>query len=299
MATLSNLFVDGDQLRAIGTDADEWWVGADEFFRVRGTQFGEMPDFDLAVRELDAFEDGAVGWAVVLTELGTPTVTTPVRISTVLRLESGVWRIVQWHASVPTPNLQTFGVELTTTLDQLLASVGEDAAALASLGRSVGTMTLVFTDIVDSTALAERMGDTAWVELVSGHESAIRKIAESHHGVVVKMLGDGSMLTFESARAAIRACVEIQRSVVTEPFDVRIGVHAGDVVRTDDDVLGLTVNKAARVAAAGGAGDIMASATVCDLVGVMEGVEFGPSVTVALKGLAGTHQLIPIQWPIE
>ena len=67
----------------------------------------------------------------------------------------------------------------------------------------------------------------------------IRKTAEEHHGTVVKMLGDGSLLAFESARAAVRAAVDLQRASEEAPYDVRIGVHTGDVMRTGDDLLGL------------------------------------------------------------
>jgi class 3 adenylate cyclase len=159
-------------------------------------------------------------------------------------------------------------------------------------------MTLVFTDIVDSTAQAEAMGDRKWVERVARHDSVIREVTESHGGAVVKMLGDGSMLAFDSARAAIRASVDIQRAFEAEQFSVRIGVHAGDVVRSENDILGLTVNKAARVAAATEGGTIMASSTVIDLVGSLQGVESGDAVTVTLKGLSGTHRLVPIEWSV-
>jgi class 3 adenylate cyclase len=110
----------------------------------------------------------------------------------------------------------------------------------------------------------------------------------------VKFLGDGSMLAFESARSAVRTAIEIQRKTDDAPFSVRIGVHTGEVMRTANDLLGLTVNKAARVAAAAGEGEIMISSTTRDLVGPMEGVEMGEARTVALKGISDTHQIVPI-----
>lgn len=66
----------------------------------------------------------------------------------------------------------------------------------------------------------------------------------------MKFLGDGSMLAFESARAAVRAAIEIQKATVDAPFSVRIGIHTGEVQRTADDLFGVTVNRAAWVAAA-------------------------------------------------
>ena len=83
----------------------------------------------------------------------------------------------------------------------------------------------------------------------------LRDITTAQGGTVVKLLGDGSMLAFTSARAALRAAVEIQQSTVQTPFAVRIGIHTGEVIRTENDLFGLTVNKAARVASVADAGN--------------------------------------------
>lgn len=120
------------------------------------------------------------------------------------------------------------------------------------------------TDIADSTVLAQSMGDIAWAGMVGSHETRIRHITRSQGGTVVIFLGDGSMLAFESARAAIRAAVEIQRACADEPYTIRIGIHSGEVIRTADDLFGLTVNKAARVAAAAPDGGIVISSTTRD-----------------------------------
>jgi adenylate cyclase len=84
-------------------------------------------------------------------------------------------------------------------------------------------------------------------------------------------------------------------STVDAPFSVRLGIHTGEVVRTDRDLFGVTVNKAARIASAAGAGQIMVSSTTRDLVGSMEGLTFGQPISAALKGLDGTHQMIPVR----
>ena len=157
-------------------------------------------------------------------------------------------------------------------------------------------MTLVFTDIVDSTALAESIGDTAWAETVGGHETSIRSLTAGHGGTVIKFLGDGSMLAFESARAAVRAAVDIQRATVDGPFAIRIGIHTGETIRTADDVLGLTVNKAARIASAAGAGQILVSSTTRDMVGSLDGVQIGEPQIVSLKGFSDTQQIVPLEW---
>ena len=77
-----------------------------------------------------------------------------------------------------------------------------------------------------------------------------------------------------------------------EPYQVRIGIHAGDVIHSDGDYLGATVNKAARVAAAADGGEVKVSSTVRDLVGALEGVRFDAPTSLTFKGLSGTHQVM-------
>ena len=156
--------------------------------------------------------------------------------------------------------------------------------------------TLVFTDIVDSTSLAEAVGDDRWAMMIRDHEEVIEAVTAENGGTVVKFLGDGSMLAFDSARAALRSAIQIQRATVDLPFSVRIGVHTGEVRRTADDLFGLTVNKAARIAAATAAGGVTISSTTKDLVGSIDGVSMGDIRTVALKGMADTHQIVSVDW---
>lgn len=295
-ATISNLFSSDMSLRVVGSDLDERWVGPDEFLKVFDTQSSEMPEWQLEIDLVEGFEDGSFGWATSFSAMVTPETEISMRNSAVLRLEAGAWRIIQWHNSIPVSNEQVFGVELTTTLGYLVSSVLDDNTSLPSVVGAEGTMTLVFTDIVDSTVLAESVGDAAWAELIGAHESTIRRITGNQGGTVVKLLGDGSMLAFESARAAVRAAVEIQQAVADAPFAVRIGIHTGEVIHTANDVLGVTVNKAARVASAADGGEVMISSTTKDLVGSMEGVGFGEPKVVALKGLSDTHHIVEVEW---
>jgi adenylate cyclase len=293
---LSNLFSSDASLRVLGTSPGEWWLGQDEVLRVRHVQGGEMLGYVLEIEKVEAFEDGPFGWATCFFTLVTSEGRMPLRSTAVFRLEAGAWRVVHYHNSVPVPNQQIFGVDLTSTLEELVTSVLDGPSPFGASAGSEGTMTLVFTDIVDSTVVAASVGDAAWAETVGRHEAAIRSITESHGGRVIKFLGDGSMLAFESARAAVRAAVDIQRATSNDQFAVRIGIHTGEVIRTADDVLGLTVNKAARIASAAGAGEVMASSTTRDLAGSLDGVRIGESKIVALKGFSDTHQIVPLEW---
>lgn len=297
--TFESLISRSAHFRAIGTDADEYWETAEEYLSVNRTQLAELEaeGWDLGdgtIRRLFAVEDGSVGWASMDYSLNTVDGVVTMRMSTVLTLESGVWRVVHWHTSVGVPNVQSFGLELTTTIDDLLVAVSHDADAQNVLARAEGTRTLVFTDVVDSTPLAEQLGDQAWVALMKDHEANIRRIISRHGGTLVKMIGDGSMLAFESARAAMRAALEIAEST-DGSYAVRIGVHAGEVVRTAGDLLGATVNKAARVASVARGGQVLASSIVAELAGGLDDIVLGPPETVALKGLAGTHSVLSVE----
>ena len=294
MATISNLFADDQSFLAIGSDSEEWWLGSEVFLRVRRTQFDEMPEYDIEIHDVAAFEDGSVGWAAALLTMSTPSMTSKLRTTAVLRIEDGAWRIIQWHNSLPVSNKQMFGVGLTTSLDELLASVADEGLEILPADSSEGTATLMFTDIVDSTVLAEQLGDAAWTRLIAEHERALRELVDQHGGHVVKMLGDGSMLRFDSARAAVRTATEIQSQLGVGGLELRVGIHTGEVIRTSDDLLGITVNKAARIAAAARGGEILISSTVRDLIGRMVDIEVGHPSVVALKGLRDTHQLFPI-----
>ena len=289
-----NLFSAEAELRVIGFDEDEWWVGPDAFFGVFRTQAGESPNWKYEIRLVDAFEQGPFGWASIFGTMHAPEGETPMRHVAVVRLEAGAWKVVQWINAIPVANRQVFGVELTQTLDDLVSSVLGDDQPLAVAAGLEGTMTLVFTDIVDSTLLAESFGDSEWAVHIASHEATIRRLTNLERGTVVKMLGDGSMLAFQSARAAVRAALAIQQSTKASPFKVRVGIHTGEVIQTGGDLLGITVNKAARIATTAGPNEILASSTTSDMVGSLEGIEIEDHGLIALKGLSGRHQVVAI-----
>lgn len=295
LETFSNLYVSDDRFRGIGTSVEEFWAGT-EFLAVREAQFDEMPAFEITLDRIHAFESGTTGWVASTGTLATPTGDHPLRIVAVFVMEAGVWKIILWNTSIARSNLELFDVELPTTLNDLLESVSEDSAAIASIGAQGEIVTLVFTDVVDSTVLAAHAGDTEWAVLIARYEVVIEGIAERHNGRVVKMLGDGSMLAFASARDGVEACIAIQRALEDQEFKLRVGIHSGHALRSEEDLLGLTVHKAARIAAAADGGSILASSTVRDLVGSMTRVEFGPPKSLSLKGLDGAQTVFEVLW---
>ena len=300
--TLSNLFVRNEALRYVGTDFKEWWQGP-EVATVIGPHLADAPDYELWIEpnEIEGFSSGLVGWGAArghLRFLDRDPV--DIRHTAVLVLESGYWRIVQAHNSIGRPNKEVAGVELTTTLEDLLESIGDDTRRRFLEEFDEGTITLVFTDIEDSTKLAARLGDAEWTKVIKWHDDTIASVTASHGGTVVKSLGDGAMLAFESTRMAARAAIEVQRAISGQdaPLDlrVRIGVHIGDVVHAEDDLLGTAVNKAARIASSAEGGQIVLSRVVQAMLGESPEFTFGDTIEAELKGLPGLHEITPLEW---
>lgn len=299
LETLNGLWSESEHLLIVGSDEHEWIEGSRESVLVTNVQVQEWPIQESELIRIRAFEDGNVGWAAFAERRTNPNGRTTVfRRTMVFVLEAGSWKIIQSHFSAPVPNLETIGVELTGSLSELVESIGGDPELMALAGPMSGTMTLLFTDIVDSTHISEEMGDVAWSDVIRSHLGKSRKIVEEHGGSVVKTLGDGGMYAFPSGSLALKAAIRIQE-VTADPtgehLKLRIGVHTGDVVQSDGDYLGMTVNKAARVAAAAESAQILVSSTTVGLVGGTE-FDFGDPITVELKGLAGTHELHTLNW---
>lgn len=293
-----SFYSSSEDLWAIGSDEHEWYNGAQEVLPLSKAHTREWGTHESELLRVHAFEAGDVGWAALEEKRTFPSGGTSVfRWTLVFVLEAGSWKIVQHHFSAPVPNLQTAGIELTRTLSDLVDSLDVEPGLSTASGLS-GTVTLMFTDIVDSTPMSMSLGETAWLDAINAHLDTLRRIVEAEGGSVVKTLGDGGMYAFTSGSSALNAATRIQESVTrsADPeLQVRIGVHTGDVMQTDGDYLGSTVAKAARVAAAAEGGQILVSSTTAGLVSASE-FEFGSPITVELKGLDGTHQLQPLAW---
>lgn len=293
-ATVANFFLRSSSGRYIGSDSHEWWLGP-AYIDAYVAHQEEMPGYVIEVEELEAFDVGDFGWAAIRT-LTTFDGFDPrqLRFTFVFVLEEGFWRIAQTHTSIAVPNPEVMGVEMTKSLEDLLAVV---SPALADRIRSAfhqGTVTLMFTDIEGSTELAGQVGDETWARVIEWHNTVIRKVVETGGGALVKTLGDGAMAAFNSVRHAARSASEIQKRFLerTEhpPLRARIGLHVGDVVITEDDYLGNTVNKAARIAAVARGGEIVVSSSVRSLLADDDEFTFTNTQTVRLKGIEGLHE---------
>jgi len=177
-------------------------------------------------------------------------------------------------------------------------------AAPAPAGPS-GTLTMMVTDIVDSTRLAETLGDRRWITVLGRHNELVRAEVARHGGTEVKAQGDGFLVVFPSARRAILAAIGVQQAISRDPLHpdapvaVRIGLHTGEIVDVDGDVLGQNVVVAVRIADRAGPGEIMVSGLTRDLTASGGDLTFGPGDEVELKGLSQPWRVHRVSWTPE
>ena len=165
---------------------------------------------------------------------------------------------------------------------------GRRAAAAADAERVLAT--ILFTDIVDSTAHLTRFGDRGWRRLLDEHDRLARRLVEQHRGRLIKNTGDGILASFDGPGRAIRCAVGLSGGVSQLGIGLRAGLHTGEVELRDDDIAGIAVNAAARIMAEARAGEVLVSRVVTDLV-AGAGVNFRPRGSHELKGLPGTWEL--------
>lgn len=150
--------------------------------------------------------------------------------------------------------------------------------------------TLLFTDIVDSTARADAIGDERWRNLLYAHDTLVRTELDRFRGVEVKTTGDGFLARFDAPARAIRCALSITSAVVPLELEVRAGLHTGEIHLVQDDVEGISVHIAARVADLANPSDVVVSRTVKDLV-AGSGIALEDYGIHALKGVPDKWQL--------
>ena len=144
--------------------------------------------------------------------------------------------------------------------------------------------TVLFTDIVGSTARAEQLGDQRWHNLLDAHHTTVRRELARSRGKEVKSLGDGFLATFDGPARAVRCACAIAEAVGPLDIQVRSGLHTGEIEIADHDVQGIAVHIASRVSALAGPGEVLVSRTVKDLV-AGSGLRFNERGRHSLKGL--------------
>jgi class 3 adenylate cyclase len=154
--------------------------------------------------------------------------------------------------------------------------------------------TVLFTDIVGSTAKAAELGDAGWRELLHGHHALIRRQLVRFRGRELDTAGDGFFASFDGPARAIRCACAISESVGELGLEVRAGLHTGECEQMNGKVGGIAVHIGARVAAEAAPGEVMVSSTVKDLV-AGSGIEFRERGAVELKGVPGEWRLFAVE----
>jgi class 3 adenylate cyclase len=154
--------------------------------------------------------------------------------------------------------------------------------------------TVLFTDIVDSTARAVAVGDTRWRALLDEHDAIVRQELARFGGHEVDHTGDGFLATFDGPGRAISCARALHDALDRIGIAVRVGMHTGEVELRGERIGGLAVHIGARVAATGDGGDIVVSSTVKDLV-AGSGLAFADRGEHELKGVPGTWRLFAVE----
>lgn len=192
---------------------------------------------------------------------------------------------------------------LGATLDaaRVSAELAKLSAARATpLATDRPTKVLMFTDIVDSTKLVEALGDEAWNTLRHWHQRTLRSCFEANGGEEIDHAGDGFFVAFTTVEAATTCAIAIQRLLAEHRLQhgfapqVRIGLHAAEVVQSDSGYAGKGVHEAARIASAGGGGDIVASRLTLAAVG--DRFRCSQERELRLKGLSSPIVVMNVDW---
>ena len=170
-------------------------------------------------------------------------------------------------------------------IGRLLARVREEHA---SFDRVLATV--LFTDIVDSTAAAATMGDASWRAVIEQHDRIAKSIIGRFHGTYVRGTGDGLLATFDGPARGVRCADALVGAVKPLGIEIRAGLHTGEIEYGGPNVGGVGVNIGARVGAMAGTSEVWVSSTVKDLV-VGSGLTFEDAGEHELKGVPGRWRL--------
>ena len=196
--------------------------------------------------------------------------------------------------SVPTSHMH-FGRGTSTLNAEVRAFLTElhESEGWANTEPDRVLATVLFTDIVDASRKAAELGDRAWRELLERHHSLVRQRLVRFRGVEVDTAGDGFLASFDGPARAISCACAIVESVRELGIEVRAGLHTGECERMDGKVAGIAVHTGARVASFAGAGEVIVSSTVKDLV-AGSGIVFADHGVHELKGVPGEWRLFRV-----
>jgi class 3 adenylate cyclase len=158
--------------------------------------------------------------------------------------------------------------------DSILSRFERKGPGAGRQARPDGMVTIVFTDVVESSALVSRLGDQPARELIRAHDEVLRRTVKEHDGVEVERAGDGFMIAFSTASRAVEFALQLQRALGEQRPDddgeirVRIGMETGEVIAEEQGYFGGTVFRAARISELAGGGQILVSHATALIAGI-------------------------------
>jgi class 3 adenylate cyclase len=193
--------------------------------------------------------------------------------------------------------------DTSPSLAAIVAAVDTDLEEYRRQTSPEGMVTIVFTDLEGSTEMLEVLGEDRWLEVMLDHSRIIRECVAGHGGEVAESQGDGYMITFASASAALAFAVELQRTLERHnsvnpeaPLRIRIGMHTGNIFQSGDDVLGRAVILAARITGRARGGEILVSDACREYTERLRRWRYGKPLELALKGLTSIERVYPLDW---
>ena len=158
-------------------------------------------------------------------------------------------------------------------------------------GEARAMVTILFTDIVDSTVRASDAGDASWERTGAMHEDVVRSVLAGFGGREIETAGDSFLVVFGSAEGAIRCGLALVEALDAIQLPIRVGIHSGEVVMSGDHIRGLAVHAAARIVAQAGSGEVLVSSITRDLTEGSTGLTFESRGRRRLKSLDREHEL--------
>jgi class 3 adenylate cyclase len=153
---------------------------------------------------------------------------------------------------------------------------------------------VLFVDIVDSTETAARMGDAAWRDLLDRFDERATRAIHRHRGTMIKSTGDGFLARFDGPARAVRCAMDLREAARPLDLEIRSGLHTGECEIMPKDIGGMAVHIASRVCDLAGAGEVLVSRTIKDLV-VGSGLRFADRGAHTLKGVEDAWELYSVE----
>jgi class 3 adenylate cyclase len=187
------------------------------------------------------------------------------------------------------------GLVWSGDIDELAGAVGSFLASIRNEESAFDRVfaTVMFTDIVNSTAQSAALGDEGWRNVQDAHDAVVRAQLARFNGKEIRKMGDGFLATFDGPGRAVRCALAISEGVKKLGIEIRAGLHAGEIELVDDDIAGIAVAIGARVGALATASEVLVSSTIKDLV-TGSSLELEDRGTHTLKGVPGEWRLYAV-----